>query len=411
MRYGVLVFLCAAAVIAYVQRTALSVPTKQIQNDLYLTAEDLGLVMGCWYWAYGLLQIPSGWLADRVGSKRAMLLFAVLWSCAVGLVGLAKGMTGLLLLWAMTGLAQAGLVPTAVKSIRGWFPETDRATAAGFFIASMALGSAIASFVAATLLKSFTWREMLGLYVLPGLIWAIAFGFVVPSAKERLPAAVPMGNAINRMATSLPMILLCAQMFLRAGAMAFFFTWFPRFLQETRGVSQSESGELAVWPGIGAMIGGLLGGLTSDWLLRATGHARLSRQGLAVLGMVFCSTFAVTAHFIQDPGITVLLISVGAFWATLGGVSGYTVAIELGGRRVATVFSVMNAAGSVGAGLFTYTVGWIVKRVDHWDFVLLMFAGVFAADAVCWAFLNPKGPLFTDETEFLETATAEESSR
>lgn len=44
MRYTLLTFLCAATIIAYLQRSALGVPSKQIEADLGLTAQDLGLV-------------------------------------------------------------------------------------------------------------------------------------------------------------------------------------------------------------------------------------------------------------------------------------------------------------------------------------------------------------------------------
>ena len=65
--------------------------------------------------------------------------------------------------------------------------------------------------------------------------------------------------------------------------MVFFFTWFPRFLKETWGVKPDELGWLAACPCIGGMLGGLIGGSVSDWVLRRTGNARLSRQGLAVV--------------------------------------------------------------------------------------------------------------------------------
>ena len=49
MRYWVLAWLCAAAVIAYVQRTALSVPAATIQRELTVGDEEMGVVMGAWF--------------------------------------------------------------------------------------------------------------------------------------------------------------------------------------------------------------------------------------------------------------------------------------------------------------------------------------------------------------------------
>jgi hypothetical protein len=78
------------------------------------------------------------------------------------------------------------------------------------------------------------------------------------------------------------------------------------------------------------------------------------------------------------------------------------VCIDFGGRRVGTVIGVMNMWGNVGAGLFAVLVGWLVKKPEHelrspnWDLVLPMFAAIFAIDALCWALLNPKRPLFEE---------------
>ena len=71
----------------------------------------------------------------------------------------------------------------------------------------------------------------------------------------------------TKLLTDVPMIFLCLQQFFRACAAAFFFTWFIRYLTETRSVNELEAGKLAIWPGVGGMFGGLLGGLASDFLL------------------------------------------------------------------------------------------------------------------------------------------------
>jgi sugar phosphate permease len=396
MRYLVLALVCLAAVVAYVQRTALTVPTKTVQADLHIDEQQLGLVMACWYWGYALLQIPAGWATDRVGSKRALLLSVIAWSVLTGLTGLADRYLSLLMLWFLMGVAQTGLVPGAVKGIGNWFPATGRAFGSGVLGASMALGGALAPVVAAWLLNWFSWREVLGLYVLPGLVWAFAFGVIVPGRSDPPAAQDPLGEAFTRMAASPAMLLLCAQHFFRAAAMALFFTWFPRYLQETRGVSETASGKLALWPGLAAMVGGVLGGIVSDLVLKRTGSRRLSRQGIAVCGMVTGTFAAGAAYFAPDTRTLIALVSLAAFCGTFGGVSGYALCIDFGGRRVGLVISVMNTCGNVGAGLFPLAVGYLVNRTGRWDLVLPLFAAIFAIDAICWALLNPKRPLFED---------------
>src|SRR5262249_7512284 len=145
MRYQVLTFLCAAAVIAYVQRLGLNVAEKTVRGDLGLGRERVGRVMAAWRLVYALLQLPSGWLADRFGSRRVLTALALTWSAATALVGLAWDFHSLLGLWFCMGLAQAGIFPCSAKSIGQWFGDSGRASASGLLGSSMALGSALAT--------------------------------------------------------------------------------------------------------------------------------------------------------------------------------------------------------------------------------------------------------------------------
>jgi MFS family permease len=268
--------------------------------------------------------------------------------------------------------------------------------------ACMGLGGALAPVVTAYLLAGpFNWRSTFLLYALPGIAWALAFYLIVREPGNTTRSAIDAPSVRDsvwlRLLGSGSMWLLCAQQFLRAAAMIFFVTWFPTFLRESRGATLVQSGVLTTLAGAGAVLGSVLGGFVSDRILIRTGNPRLSRQGIAVAGMTAFAGLIVCAYFIADTTLAVAVISAGAFCGTFGGVSGYTVAMDLGGRRVATVFSVMNMCGNFGAALFPVVVGWLVHRTGNWDLVLFIFAGIFAVDAICWSLLNPKGPLFESD--------------
>lgn len=413
-RYQVLMLLCASAAIAYIQRAALSVPATEIATDLKFAnlARDMGNIQSAWYFAYAAMQIPSGWLADRLGSRRALMIFSVVWSLATLFCSFATDYYSLLIMWSLMGAAQAGAFPCATKALGRIFPEIERARATGLLAAGMTIGGAIAPLLAASVLELLTpmsnatgivrWRILLAAYALPGVLWTGLFCWLI--SKQQLPNsertnALPEPIIWSRVVSSLPMALLCGQQFFRAAGMVFFMTWFPTFLQKTREVSLLGSGALTTIAGVGGVIGSLTGGFFSDWLLKKTGNQRLSRQGIAVVGMSACSLLILLSYFATTVHTSIALITLGAFCATFGGVSGYTVAISFGGRNVATVFSIMNMFGNIGAALFPLTAGWLVASTGNWNLILFLFAGVMAIDAVCWALLNPKGTLFGDSNE------------
>jgi MFS family permease len=417
MRYAILTYLWAVALIAYVQRAAISVPLQEIGRDLAVqdtwfgdATRALGFLQSAWHLGYAVFQIPAGRLADRIGGRRAIVLLAILWSLATAITGLARSYWEVVAAWTLMGGLQAGVFPCAVRSIGQVFDDKERARASGWLGAGMMAGGAIAPALTAWLLERFgaweaadgiqRWRLCLVLYCLPGIAWAAAYWFGTRSLGLDAPrpagAAAPPDRAGAagagwRAWLDPSLMLLCGQQFLRAAAMIFFVTWFPTYLRETRGVSLLQSGLLTTYVGVAAMVGGIGGGYASDWLLARTGSKRIARQCLAAVAMATCAVLIAVSFFVVDVNTAIALISIGAFVACFGGVAGYTVAIDYGGDRVATVFGAMNMTGAFGAMLFPVTVGWLVSATGTWNAALFTFAALMAVDAVLWMLLNPRG--------------------
>lgn len=401
--YGLLAMLCAAAAIAYVQRSGIAVAKEDMQSELGLDEIHFGVVFSAWSAGYAVAQIPAGWLADRWGSRRALMLFAMLWSVATGLLAASQGYWSLLGFWTLMGVAQAGIFPCSARAISRAFCSAQRASASGLLASFMGIGGALAPALTAALLVHISWRWVFVLYALPGLLWVVIFyrwfraePATVDHQSEASVARESEADALRIIASSRSMWLLCSQQFFRAAAMIFFSTWFPTFLREHRGATRLQAGNLTMLAGVGVVVGAVLGGFGSDKVLALTGSRRLSRQGIAVAGMSACAALIVWAELIADVTLSVSVISVAAFCASFGGVSGYVVAMDFGGRRVATVFSIMNTCGNIGAAVFPLVVGWLVQRSGNWNLMLFVFAGIFAVDAICWALLNPKAPLFAE---------------
>jgi sugar phosphate permease len=427
MRYAVLSFLCVVTVIAYIQRSAFNGATRAIELDLGVDSSDIGYILGGWYLAYALFQLPSGWFADRVGSKRALLLYATSWSLFTGLTGLAMGFPGLLLIWVLMGMAQAGIFPCCTKAIGATFPRTEQAFASGMLACCMSLGAALAPAITSQLIGPLSWQHIFAIYAIPGAVWVLLFALVIPRPdappvpkapvedeedwsdedeedRQALPPATPADSSTTESAwikllTDRQMLLLCIQQFFRAGPMVIFFTWFARVLAEARGLSQSDAAWYAFWPPLVGAFGGVLCGLLSDWLLKRTGNPRIARQGMTFVLLVTGTVVALGAYLSTDPLTSVVLMCIANFCGMGGGVSGYSIAMSYGGKRVATVFATMNMSGNIGASFFPIAVGWIVAKTKDWNTALLLFAAMFATGAVLWTMLNPKGTLFAEGEE------------
>jgi sugar phosphate permease len=420
-RHFVLASLCLAATIAYIGRNCLGVAESTIRAELDIPLVSMGWVMGAFFWSYALAQVPSGVLAQVWGTRRALSLYAALWSLICGSIGLATGLWTLVLAQLVFGIAQAGIFPCCGATIAKWIPESRRGLTSGFVGGFQSVGGAIGAALTGILLAgslmgfafgSVPWRGIFVLYALPGLAWAVWFYLWFRDRPEEHAAVNAAELALihrkreskgdNRsqkasggvLRSLFDLFMLCSQQFFRGAGYIFFATWFPTFLQETRGVTVAQSGALTALPLLAVVLGAPLGGVLVDAIFNHTGSRRLSRQVVAIVAMLSCAVFIGLAYFVADALLAVLLISLGSFCAALGGPCGYTVTIDKGGNHVAPIFGVVNMTGNFGAAICPVVVALIVDTTGNWNVMLIFFMAIYLAAAACWTLLNPNGTFF-----------------
>ena len=424
VRYQVLAMLCLAAAMAYTSRNCLSVAAGTVGRELSISVTQMGGVMSAFFWGYALAQIPAGWLGHWIGSRKALSMYALLWSLACLAFSLATGLWSLVLIQVIFGIAQAGIFPCSAAVLANWLPTSRRAFASGLLGSCMSLGGACGSLLTGLaitgvvwgdrMIPAIPWRWVFALFALPGIAWAVYFYWWFrnqPSAHrsvnvdelalvnpnhgrdDALHPASPSAISWMAMLWRLDVWMLFAQQFFRAAGYIFFATWFPTFLKETRGVSTAASGVLTSLPLLAVVVGGVCGGLWIDFLYNRTGNVRLSRQVTPVVSLASCALFIFLAYFVQSATAAVLLISLGIFLAQLGGPSAYVVTIDKAGPYTAPVFGAMNMAGNLGAAICPSVVGVLVTWSENWNLILFLFAGIYLAAATCWIFLDPRGSI------------------
>jgi len=434
-------WLCSGAMIAYLCRNSLGVAEKTIRLDLNISEESMGFVMGSFFWAYALCQIPGGLLGKKFGSRIWLPVFASLSALATMLFGMAAGVVGLLTGRIGIGVAQAGLFPCSTIAITKWFPKGERGLASGFLAASMPVGGAIGLGLTGELLEPIGWRWTLILYSIPGLLWAVGFRrwfretpsehrsanraecdyIAEVNGESQSPMAdtadssnsdqVSSENESNSkdanppaswlfLAARMSFWMICGQQFFRAAGAAFFQSWFPTYLQETRGVSTAKSGWLSTLPLIATIVAAILAGGLSDYVYRKTNRLTFARSGLAGGALFLCSVLVFSAWFVKDATTATLIISAGAFFAAVAGPCAYASTMDMGGRNVSLVFSWMNMIGNFGAGLVIWSVPHFRGSIQNnpamlklcgensWNAIPMLFGTMFLLSSICWALLR-----------------------
>ena len=181
MRYLVLAFLCAIAIIAYVQRVGLNSASQPIQRDLTLRTDEFGAIGSVFLIGYAALQLPAGWLADRWSRRNMMALFY--FGCGVSLLGAALAPNLVTLAIALAALGMFAAIYHPVGTAMLIEQATVRGRSLAFNGVCGNLGVAFAAGITAVLASLIGWR---GAFIVPALICVLTgFAYLRFVADDR----------------------------------------------------------------------------------------------------------------------------------------------------------------------------------------------------------------------------------
>jgi MFS family permease len=148
-------------------------------------AEMLSLMLG-----FGIVsRLASGWISDRIGGLRTLLLGSALQGIALALFLPFDGLVSLYVISALFGLFQGGLVPSYALIVREYFTPREAGARVGVVLMATLFGMALGGWMSGAIF------DMTGSYraaFVNGLAWnllnmAIAFWLV---RRARLRAAL-----------------------------------------------------------------------------------------------------------------------------------------------------------------------------------------------------------------------------
>jgi ACS family glucarate transporter-like MFS transporter len=414
VRWRILGLICLAAFVAYLLRTNMSIAGEPMMRELGLTPMQLGVVLAAFAWAYAAFQFPGGAWAERVGSRRAIALLALLWGAfnvltalvpTRGAATVASSLLLLIVLRALMGAAQAPYFPATGGALTcNWFPVTGWAFPSSLGNAGLTLGAAATGPLIAWLMLRFGWRQSFALtaplaFVLAAVWWwyvrdAPAQHRGVSTAERALidlgrPASLcgpPAPGSARRMLRDPQVLLLTASYFCSNYVFFFFFNWLFIYLVDDRGMKVLESGFYSSAPWITGAIGALLGGGLCDRLSKRIGK-RLAHRRVALVSVAVSGLLLVAGAEASAPILAVVLLSLCLGFQQASDAVYWSAAISVSGTHSSSACGVMNTAGSavggVGALLVPFTV-----RVLGWP-AALGTGTVFAlVGALLWCWIR-----------------------
>jgi len=410
-RYVVLVVLVFLSVITYIDRICIAVAGARMQAELGISPERWGWVLGAFVLGYGIFEIPTGALGDRLGQRRVLTRIVLWWSTFTALTGRVSNYFVLVATRFLFGAGEAGAYPNISGSIARWFPASERARAQGFVWAASRVGGALSPLLIVPLMAALGWRAAFYFFGAAGLVWAAVWYAWYRDNPAQQPGITPSelveigtesqrcghaGVPWGRLFRSRQLWLIMAMYSCYVWGSVFYLTWFPQYLMKGRGLSEEEMGVYSSFPFVLGAGGNLVGGFLSDRLSRThgplVGRRLLGSVCLAVSALLLFATALTTG---KTSGVILLALGFGVMDCMLP--SAWAICLDVGQQYAGSVTGAMNTAGQVGGFVCSVLFGYLVKAFGSYDAPLFLIASMVLLSAVLFSLIDPTRQLVPDE--------------
>ena len=239
--------------------------------------------------------------------------------------------------------------------------------------------------------------------------------------EEESGTVLHFGQAIRNRS----MAVFIFQQFMNAGADFIYVALMGSYFID-RGFGFAAVGILASLPLFGGAIGGLVGGVLNDLLIKWTGNRRWSRTAVGFTGKFIAAGVMLVAISQSNGYMAAGCFFMVKFFTDWSQPTVWGTCTDMGGRCSASVFSIINTAGGIGgitmvlfAGPFLdyFTTETIVegqaKLVTDYNPLFMIVAGMYVLSALSWFFidcttrLDKPGSAVEKYTDSLEDLTPE----
>jgi ACS family hexuronate transporter-like MFS transporter len=366
-RWAVAILLLLATAVNYADRQALAVVSDRIRAQFSMTEIDYSRILAGFFLAYAIMYAGSGYIVDRLGTKRSFALFISIWSGASVMHAFATGVWSFGVARFVLGLGEPGNWPAATKAVSEWFAPGQRAFAVGIFNAGSSVGSALAPPVISLLTIAYGWQVAFVAVGSAGFAWLVLWWWIYYTPRPAIPDDAVPAERIDwrRVVRSREAIALCLARTFTDPVIYFVIFWLPAYLVKERGFDQKRIGQYAwvpfVFGGIGYMLGGWLSGrlMERGWILPR------ARKRIMLIGSI-CLPVAILAPFLPSAGLAIAAICFITFGHGFWTANLQTLPADLFPRReVGTVAGFSGMGGAIGGLVANLGTGYVVSRFSY----------------------------------------------
>ena len=391
----ILVMLCLMYFITYLDRVNVSTAAAGFGKEFDLSKTEIGLVFSAFAYPYLVFQIIGGWVSDRFGAKRTLIVCGLLWALATILTGFAGGLVSLLLCRLLLGFGEGATFPAATSAMSRWVPKEQRGFAQGITHAFSRVGNAVAPAAVVWIMATHGWRESFHVFGVISLLWVAVWAItfteypadhprITPDELAALPppkkkhVVVPFKPLFRRM---MPVALVY---FCYGWTLWLFLSWIPQYFLHSYDMDIKKSAMFATGVFFAGVVGDTLGGIVSDRILRNTGSLKKARSYMVSVCMLLTLLALLPMLFTHNVYVAITSLSAGFFFAEMTIGPMWAIPMDIAPDYSGTASGMMNTGSALAAIICPVLSGYLIDRTGNWELpfvgsMILMALGIVLA--------------------------------
>jgi ACS family glucarate transporter-like MFS transporter len=381
---AVLVFgLFLLSAIAFLDRTNISIAGPHILREFAIDNVHLGWVISAFLVGYAASQVLAGWIAVRLGPRRALTI-AVLWWAAFTLATalvpptMQHALAVLIVVRVALGIGEAIMYPASNQFVARWIPVRERGTVNGVIFAGVGAGAGLTPPLLTAIISGHGWRSAFWFSAAIGIAAGMAWFLVARDAPEQhplvspdelrtirtgLPEMQPDGSAKQRIPwrvilTSRTVLMLTFACFCFGYIAWIFLGWFFFYMAQARHLDLKASAFYTMFPFIAMTVFCIAGGVLGDWIASRRG-LRAGRCGPGFFALLFSAALLIIGSRVPSAAAAAIILAAGAGVLYISQSSYWAVTADIAGPNAGVVSAVMNMGAQIGGALTASLTPWL----------------------------------------------------
>ncbi len=151
----------------YFHRVSTAVVSTDLQTTFGVGAASIALLSSAYFYAYTIMQMPSGLLTDSLGPRKTVSIFTLVAAAGAILTGIASTFEMVIAGRLLIGVGVAMVYIPTMKILAAWYRKNEFASLSGILLAVGNIGALSAAGPLALMSEALGWQQV---FIILGVI-------------------------------------------------------------------------------------------------------------------------------------------------------------------------------------------------------------------------------------------------